>query len=197
MPERHSVDFRQVSFNIISDAERGTITLQYPSARGGSSDCEVMEIRQVLRSLKRRYGGGIGGRLGRWYSGMDSPFVLPSCSEPHPTNPDVLCFEIRVRQGERLESALATFLEFARQQPGYQRTFGAPLDRDEIVGGTRYPLPGYQRTFGAPLDRDSKPSRARKMPSGNIPNLACDVLRNMIRRPGKEAAKEQPWCEEL
>src|SRR4051794_26784689 len=103
MPERHSVDFERVSFNIISDARRATITLQFPSEYGS----ELMDIRQILKSIMRRYGSGIRGRLGRWHSGAVSPLVVPSRSKPHPEDPDVLCFEMGVKPGERMDSALA------------------------------------------------------------------------------------------
>ena len=34
MIERHTIDFARVSFNIISDADRATITLQFDQAGG-------------------------------------------------------------------------------------------------------------------------------------------------------------------
>jgi hypothetical protein len=130
MPERHSVDFARGSFNVLSDAQARTITLQFERTRGGRDPIDST-IRRVLKALDRRHGGGITSRLNRWMRGEGNPLVLPARPVPHPENPDVLCFEIGVRPGERMDSALAGLLDFLRQQPGYERTYGPPLDRDD------------------------------------------------------------------
>jgi len=153
MPERHSVDFIRASFNIISDAERRTIALQFDmviSVPGA--------VERIVSALYGRYGSGIRGRLNRWRKGERSPLVMPSRGKPHPENPDVIRFEIVVKQGERLESALATLLGFLRQQPGYQRTFGPPLDRDEA------------------------PSEDRKAPAGDVSEAAGGLLKRIMDR---------------
>lgn len=132
MPERHTIDFARCSFNVVTDGDRRTITLQFsddfPRRRLAAP------IGQVLNALRRRYGDGLIARLNRWRTGERSPFVLPPRSRPHPENPEVLCYEIGVRGdgGGTMDSALATLLEFLRQQPGYERTYGAPLDLDEV-----------------------------------------------------------------
>lgn len=138
MSERHSVDFVRASFNVVSDAEKRTITLQFDHS-GFILHPISPPVRLVLRAFERRYGAGILSRLNRWKTGETSELALPRQSNPHPENPDVFCFEIGVRPGVRMETALATVLLFLRQQPGYQRTFGPPLDRDEV------PSPGQGR----------------------------------------------------
>jgi hypothetical protein len=131
MSERHTIDFARASFNVVSDAERNTITLQFESS-GGDQERVNPPIARVLKAIERRYGTGIASRLKRWRTGECNPLVLPSGSTPHPENSEVFCFEIGVEPGERLEFALATLFEFLRQQPEYQRTFGPPLDRDQM-----------------------------------------------------------------
>ncbi len=118
MPERRSVDFDQVSFNVISDPERSTITLQFPSFGGGSTSRESVATKQILKAITARYGMGLKGQLIRWKLGTNSPLLLPSQNKPHPDAPDVLCFEMGVRPGERMDLVLADFLAFLSQRPG-------------------------------------------------------------------------------
>jgi hypothetical protein len=153
MSERHTVDFIRGSINILSNGERGTITLQFEKAADG-----LKPISRILKALERRYGVGVMRRLSRWRTGESNPFVLPLRTKPHPENPDVLCFEIGVKQGERMESALAALIEFLRRQPGYQRTFGSPLDRDQM------------------------PSRVRKASSTDNSNAAHNLMKQMMER---------------
>jgi len=153
MSERHTVDFDRVSVNVISDAERGTITLQFDNAFGG-----LEQNKRILKAIDSRYGVGVLSRLSRWITGTDSALVLRSHSRPHPENPDVLCLELGVKRGERMESALGNLMEFLRRQPGYQRMFGTPLDRDEM------------------------PSRVRKMSSGDSSEAAADTFKRLLER---------------
>jgi hypothetical protein len=153
MSERHTVDFDRVSFNVISDAERETITLQFENVLSGHA-----HIQQILKAIERRYGVGLFGRLRRWIVGTESALILRSHGRLHPENPDVLCLELGVRRGERMESALGNLIEFLRQQPGYQRMFGSPLDRDLM------------------------PSRVRTPPSGDSSKAAADTFKRMLER---------------
>ena len=141
MAERHTVDFVPDSFNLISDGERRTITLQFERSLEWRKPVP-QPIGRILKAIKRRYGGGLMSRLHRWKHGERNPLVLPSRIEPHPENPDVLRFEIGVRPGETMESALASLFECLRRQPGYQRTFGAPLDRDQEPSRVQKARPG-------------------------------------------------------
>lgn len=141
MAERHTVDFKRCSFNVVTDHERKSITLQFE--RSSDSRRPVsLPVTPILKTLKRCYGGGIVSRLNRWRATTGNPFVLTLGIQAHPENPDVLCFEISVRQGERMEAALATILKFLRQQPEYLRTIGPPLDRDEVALSVRNAVPG-------------------------------------------------------
>jgi hypothetical protein len=78
----------------------------------------------------------------------------------------VLCFEMGVKQGERLEAALATLLAFLRHEPEYQRTFGPPLDRDDT------------------------PSRVQLGGAGELSTAAQDVLAKLMER--RRAASHRP-----
>ena len=71
MIERHTIDFARVSFNVVSDADRGTITLQFDQAGGG-----LGSIPGILRAIHQRFGGGVLSRIRRWKSGEISPFVV-------------------------------------------------------------------------------------------------------------------------
>jgi hypothetical protein len=141
MAERHTVDFVRDSFNLVSDAERRTITLQFESYLDRRKPIP-QPIGRILKAIESRYGGGLMSRLTRWRRGESNPLVLPSRSQPHPDNPEVLCFEIGVRPGATMESALASLCEYLRQQPGYERMFGAPLDRDQPTSRVRKAQPG-------------------------------------------------------
>ena len=132
MPERHSIDFVRASVNIITDAAARIITLQYERWHGPPE-----AMKPILGAISRKFGAGIRNRLRRWMTGQSSPFVLPPGAKPHPENPDVLCFEIGVKQSEKMDAALAALIGFLRQQPGYQRTFGPPLDPDQPTPKTR------------------------------------------------------------
>jgi hypothetical protein len=139
MSERHSVDFARDSFNVICDTDRHSITLQFEFSRNGRAPV-TDSMARILKAIRSRYGGGVVCRLNRWRRGEGRPLVPPARSRPHPENPDVYCFEMRVDQGEKIESALAGLLEFLRQQPGYRRMFGPPLDRDQGAAENRHPL---------------------------------------------------------
>jgi hypothetical protein len=76
----------------------------------------------------------------------------------------VICFEIGVKPGARMEAALATFLDFVQQQPGYQRTYGSPLDRDQVV------------------------SRARKESPSDVSAVAAGTLREFFKRRKERSA---------
>jgi hypothetical protein len=163
MPERHTIDFARGSFNLVTDADRRTITLQFEDAfralpgrrhRRPSLEWRIMSLRfedafpggrvvsesidRILKALRQRFGGGILGGLNRWSRRERNPLVLPRRGHPHLDNPDVLCFEIGVKDGAKVEAALATLLDFLRRQPGYQRTYGAPLDRDAAHSEERF-----------------------------------------------------------
>jgi hypothetical protein len=159
MIERHTIDFARVSFNIVSDADRATITLQFDQAGGGRES-----IPGILRAIQRRFGGGVMSRLNRWSTGESNPFVLPQTSRPHPDYPDVICFAIGLKPGARMEAALATFLDFLQQLPGYQRTYGSPLDRDEV------------------------PPQARKKSPRDVSAVAAGTLREFFKRRTKRSA---------
>jgi hypothetical protein len=137
MPERHSIDFIRDSVNIISDADRRTITLQYEKTLGPPD-----AMKPMLGAISRRFGTANRDRLGRWIRGEKSPFVVAGRSKPHPENPDVHCVEMIVKEGETMDSALACLLALLQQQPGYQRTFGPPLDPDQLPLKTRMAFSG-------------------------------------------------------
>ena len=120
MPERHSIDFVRASVNIITDPATRTITLQYERWHSPPE-----AIKPILKAISRKFGTGIKDLVCRWTTGQSSPFVLPKGARLHPENPDVLCFEIGVKQNEKMDAALATLIGFLRQQPGFQRTLPA------------------------------------------------------------------------
>ena len=126
MPERHTVEFRELCLNILSDASRGTIVLQVDrlDARPGA-------IARLERALRGRFGAGLAARLRRHWRGDASPLAPGPPARPHPDNVDVICWEIAVRAGVRMDDALGALLRFCRDQPGYLRTLGAALDADE------------------------------------------------------------------
>ena len=136
MTERHSVEFARVGFNVISDDVRGTLTLQFDAARPIPDP-----MNQILLAIRREYSDGIASRLRRWRTVQTNMFVPSARIQPHPTNPDVHCFEIGVKDGAAMEAALETLLSFLRQLPGYRRTIGAPLDRDEPPSPTKNSSP--------------------------------------------------------
>ena len=127
MAERHSIDFIRASVNIISDTQRRTITLQYEKWPGPPD-----AMKPILGAISRKFGTGVRDRFRRWLRGENTQFVRTGPSKPHPENPDVHCFEMIVKEGQTIDSALAGLLGFLRQQPGYQRTFGPPLDPDQL-----------------------------------------------------------------
>jgi len=130
MSERHTVDFDQISFNVISDAERETITLQF-DATSGTYGRE--QTKRIIQAITGRFGPGIRSRASRWLTGLGDPLALVRRSGTHPENPDVLCLELSVKRGVCVESALAELVEFLRRQPGYRRLLGQPLDRDQVL----------------------------------------------------------------
>lgn len=165
MAERHTIDFKQCSFNVLSDGDRGTITLQFERA-GQGRRAVGRPIAQVLTALQRAYGSGIVGRLHRLGSAEDDMLRLPTESKPHPDNPDVLCFEIEVKPGCAMDTALGAVLALLQQ-------------------------PEYLRTLGAPLDRDEPPSHIRAAESENASSTANALLREMMmRRRGSRSSRE-------
>ena len=152
MPERHTVEFRRTSCSIISDPERGTLSLRFDRLEGGPEP-----IVLLLRALRRRFGTGFGGRLTRWWAGAAIPLILAPTSRPYPDNPDLICVAATLKPGERMDGALGVVLDFFRHQPDYRRTFGPPLDRD---------LPIAPRSPG-PADPSSR---------------AQGILRQLLRR---------------
>lgn len=157
MPEIHTIHLLRGNLNVISDVQKGTITLQYTQDRDG-----VKAIDQILTAIGSRFGDRAISRLG---SGEESPFKLPTRSRPHPDCADVLCFTIGLKPGQAIESALANLLNFLRQQPGYVRTLGAPLDPDE--------------------------ARARRTPTGSTPETARAILTEQFRRR-TDPSKKRP-----
>jgi hypothetical protein len=129
MAERHTVDFDRISFNVLSDAERGTITLQFDSEIGRHQNDQLKRLLSVLRY---RYGASFMSRLRRWSVRAPEPLLLVGSSGPHPENADILCLELRLNREARLESALVDLVEFLRRQPGYRRLLGQPLDRGQM-----------------------------------------------------------------
>ena len=115
MIERHTIDFARVSFNVISDPDRGTITLQFDQAGAGrgfrSRDPTSHSPTVWRRGLSRLR--SLEHRRTRVHS------CCPERGHPHPDYPDVLCFEMQ-RQAwlASTEAALATFLGFLRATAG-------------------------------------------------------------------------------
>lgn len=133
MPECHTVDLDRFGVNILSDAERGTITLQMDAGWDGADRAgKLAEQARLLRALGRRFGGGVRSRLLRWMRGERDVLRIDSRSGSHLVNPEVIRVEMIVSRGERMDVALGVLLDFFRRQPGYRRTFGAPLDLDSI-----------------------------------------------------------------
>ena len=127
MPERHTIDFRRTSFNVLSDEAAGLIRLQFDSSSGG-----LKAIVPILKAIRRRFGNGLLNRLNRWRNGQTNPFLLGKRTTPHTDDSSVICYEITLKPGERMDPALGLLFEFLRQQPDYQRTLGPPLDRDDL-----------------------------------------------------------------
>lgn len=158
MSERHTIEFDQFGANILSDGERGTISLQFDA-----SDSRH-EIHPVLDALSRRFGRGIRSRLRRWMTGQDDRLFLPASRvETHPDNPDVIRVEMRVKEGVHIDSALTALIAFFRRQPGYRRTLGPPLDRDDLESRIPRP-PGHaaelaQQTLRRYIERERRGSR--------------------------------------
>ena len=122
MPEYHTVEFRRCSFNVISDAERRTLTLQFDTLNTSHK-----AIQKLLEAIERRF----GKRTMRWFqwrrSDEGSPLLIRPGSSSRQVSPDVHRYEIGVRPGETMDSALGALLGFLRVQPEYQHTFGADL----------------------------------------------------------------------
>ena len=154
MPERHTIEFDDIGVNILSDAERRTIILQF-----NSSDLfERHTVERILKAMRKRFGDGVWSRLNRWSSGESNPLALSPAATRHPENPEVTCFEVAVKAGAAMESALSSLIDFLRRQPGYLRTFGEPLNRDHA------------------------PSRWRKQEKVDTSDAANDVLREILSR---------------
>src|SRR4051794_17811384 len=100
MPENHTVEFAQCSFNILSDGGRRTLTIQFDLWSGSRQ-----AVVKLLEALQRRFGEGVMSRLRRWRTDEYNPLVLPSGTEPYLADQDVLRYEIGVRQGETTDAA--------------------------------------------------------------------------------------------
>lgn len=164
MSERHTADFDRVSFNILSDAERGTISLQFdtPIWRHGGD-----QVKRLVSAIGRRYSGGWRSRFSRWIAGAGEPPLVVGPSGPHSENAEVYCLELGLKRGAKMESALADLVKFLREQPGYRRLLGHPLDPDQMH------------------------KRSRDRESGDSSQAASDTLRRMMERrrrgPGRPA----------
>ncbi len=132
MNEIHSVDFDRFGVNILSDAEWGSIVLQFDI-----STCGVGAIGPTLKAVQRRFGQGIWGHLSRWMTGARGMLVVTSHAQPHPDQPDVFVVKMAVKEGERMDAALGALMDFFRTQPGYRRPLGPPLDPDAPHGPIR------------------------------------------------------------
>ena len=137
MIERHSIEFGRVIFNVVSDADQHTMTLQFQS----NSSSVRQGITRLLRAIERRFGDGIARRLSRWHNGQGNPLMLPTGTTTHPEYDDVLFFEIGVKPGVRMEDALALLLDYLRQLPEFKRLYGPPLDRDQAPPKPRKAAP--------------------------------------------------------
>lgn len=182
MPERHTVVFKRCEFNVITDHDQRTVTLQFeethtfleialgpdgrpiqrrrsPSPGGLARMVSNRPIDPILRAIDRRFGDGLAGWLDRWRTGEESPLILAPRTTVHPENPEVACFVMGVKAGHPTDAALATLLDFLRKLPGYQQTFGDPLDRDVV-------------------ERENRRSRA------DASTVANDTLRALMERIG-------------
>lgn len=202
MAERHSVEFKTCSFNVLSDEDRGTITLQYDrwgsgggrSRKGfprffqavveecrGGFDRQNPGMSRVLQALRGEYGDGLICRFKRWSTGAPGPFELPSASVPHRENPDVLCFQIRVVAEERMEASLERLLDFFSRQPEYQRTFGSQLDGGEA--SSEQPDTRDHPLYDNEVDLPDESRTARKKLGMDDTSAAADrVLRSILVR---------------
>jgi hypothetical protein len=156
MPERHTVDFDRLGVNVLSDAERGTVVLQFDRASG-----DAKTLAGVVKGVNGRFGGGAWRRWNRWVRGERDVLKIVSPAVPHPENPDVIRVEMAASPGVPMDVALGVLLDFFRRQPGYRRTFGAPLDRDGIDA----------RVCNAP---------------GDLSGVALDVLRRLLEHRNKQ-----------
>lgn len=160
MSERRSVEFDQFGYNIVCDEDRGTMTLQFTSSGGEGARA----VRRLLRAVEERYGGG-EARWSRRKEESISPLILLRDSRPHEDASDVLCFEMGVKPGERMDLVLADFLAFVSRQPGYRRTLGGP-----------------------PEDARNT-ARGRSTASDDLSQRAADLLRPMFYRRGKDSTQ--------
>jgi hypothetical protein len=135
MAERHTIEFREMGVNILSDAERATITLQFDQSCGGGGG--RFAVDQTLKAIRGRFGDAVGSRLKRLCADEPNPLVLGSPGRTHPDYPDVVNLEIGVKPGVSMETALSCLLDFLRRQPGYRHTYGAPIDRDSAPSSRR------------------------------------------------------------
>ena len=101
MIERHSFEFDRAIFNVIADADRRTLTLQFQH----TTILERRSVGRILTAIRRRFGNGITSRLSRWKTGQASTLMLPGHGVSHPEYPDVLCFELKVKAGHEIELA--------------------------------------------------------------------------------------------
>jgi hypothetical protein len=134
MAERHTIDFNRFGVNILSDAERGTITLQFEGTIALQFEGTIAfqldrDVKAIVKAVNGRFGGGVWNR---WVRGERDVLKITSSGMPHPENPEVTRVEMIVSRGELMDIALGDLLDFFRRQPGYRRTLGAPLDRDSI-----------------------------------------------------------------
>ncbi|QEH36764.1 hypothetical protein OJF2_53490 [Aquisphaera giovannonii] len=130
MAERHTIDFDWDAFNVLTDHDARTITLQFERTLDGLGPLSPCAAA-VLADIRRRFGDGLLGRLRRRLADQRSPFELARSPTTHPDGPHAVRFVLAVRDGFRTDSALSTLLEFLRGRPGFRRITGPPLDPDE------------------------------------------------------------------
>ncbi|WP_422927279.1 hypothetical protein [Singulisphaera sp. PoT] len=125
MPEIHTIDFDRFAVNILSDAERGTIALQFDI-----SACKATEIRPILNSIDEKFGYEAWSRFRRKLDAVAPVLRVTSPPAAHPDNRHVMRVEMALAEGARMDSSLQVLIAFLRQQRGYHRTLGAQLDPD-------------------------------------------------------------------
>lgn len=125
MNEIHSIEFNRFGVNILSNEEQGTIVLQFDASEYG-----LGAIGPTLKAVQGQFGHGIWGHFNRWMTGAGDILLVTSHAQPHPDHPEVIVVEMAVKEGARMDTALAALVDFFRSQPGYRRTMGPPLDPD-------------------------------------------------------------------
>lgn len=162
MKEIHTIDFDRFGVNVVSDGGLGIISLQFDT-----TECGMRPIEPLLKAVKEHFGRCLCGYLSRWLAGEGDLLLLNAHERPHPDNPDVICVEMTIKEGQRMDRALAALMNFFRRQPGYRRTLGSPLDRDDL-----------DHPIGSP--------------TGDASSVACDTLKRMFenRRRGRAGRRQ-------